>query len=90
MSVLSQSSLNQATEIKICIDLTLGATYIPGMAGLGRSMDALAVVPVVSALLGPVVGLAAAKTVIGHFRYISKAIALHMTLMKHFRRQRYG
>lgn len=32
-------------------------------------MDALAVVPVVSALLGPVVGLAAAKTAISHFRY---------------------
>ncbi|KJA26879.1 hypothetical protein HYPSUDRAFT_84282 [Hypholoma sublateritium FD-334 SS-4] len=37
--------------------LTLGATYIPGLAGLGRSMDALAVVPVVSALLGPVVAI---------------------------------
>ncbi|KAF8191187.1 propionyl-CoA carboxylase [Pholiota molesta] len=55
--------------------LTLGATYIPGMAGLGRSLDALAVVPVVSALLGPVVGLAAAKTVIGHFSVMVKGLS---------------
>ncbi|KAF5368210.1 hypothetical protein D9615_010530 [Tricholomella constricta] len=48
--------------------LTMGATYIPGLAGLGRSMDTMAVVPVASALLGPVVGLASAKAVIGHFR----------------------
>ncbi|KAG6897309.1 hypothetical protein C0992_002611 [Termitomyces sp. T32_za158] len=47
--------------------LTIGATYIPGMAGLGKSMDAMAVVPVASALLGPVVGLGAAKAVLGHF-----------------------
>lgn len=47
----------------------MGATYIPGLAGLGISMDALAVVPVASALLGPVVGLAAAKSVTSHFRY---------------------
>lgn len=52
-------------------DLTLGATYIPGLAGLGLSMDALAVVPVASALLGPVVGLAAAKAVTSHFRFAS-------------------
>lgn len=31
-------------------------------------MDALAVIPVASALLGPVVGLAAAKAALGHFR----------------------
>lgn len=49
-------------------DLSLGATYIPGLAGLGQSMDALAVIPVASALLGPVVGLAAAKATLGHFR----------------------
>ncbi|KAG6901429.1 hypothetical protein C0995_012104 [Termitomyces sp. Mi166 len=49
--------------------LTIGATYIPGMAGLGKSMDAMAVVPVASALLGPVVGLGAAKAVLGHFRW---------------------
>lgn len=46
----------------------MGATYIPPLAGLGQSMDALAVVPVVSALVGPVVGLGAAKAVTSHFR----------------------
>ncbi|KAF8970404.1 propionyl-CoA carboxylase [Flammula alnicola] len=55
--------------------LSLGATYIPGLAGLGRSMDAMAVVPVVSALLGPVVGLAAAKTAIGHFSVMVKGLS---------------
>lgn len=49
-------------------DLTLGATYIPPLAGLGQSMTAMATVPVASALLGPVVGLASAKAVISHFR----------------------
>jgi hypothetical protein len=34
-------------------------------------MDAMAAVPVVSALVGPVVGLAAAKAAIGHFRSVS-------------------
>ncbi|KAF9458934.1 propionyl-CoA carboxylase [Collybia nuda] len=55
--------------------LTLGATYIPGLAGLGKSMDAMAVVPVVSALLGPVVGLAAAKAVLGHFSVMVKGLS---------------
>lgn len=59
-----------------CLDLTLGAIYIPGLAGLGKSMDAMAVVPVVSALLGPVVGLAAAKAVLGHFRLALKLFVL--------------
>ncbi|KAF8645587.1 hypothetical protein AX16_007721 [Volvariella volvacea WC 439] len=55
--------------------LTIGATYIPGLAGLGIGMDAMAVVPVVSALLGPVVGLAAAKTVISHFSVMVKGLS---------------
>ncbi|KAF8067701.1 propionyl-CoA carboxylase [Lyophyllum atratum] len=55
--------------------LTMGATYIPGMAGLGKSMDTMAVVPVVSALLGPVVGLAAAKAVTGHFSVMVKGLS---------------
>ncbi|KAG6831428.1 hypothetical protein H0H92_010641 [Tricholoma furcatifolium] len=55
--------------------LTIGATYIPGMAGLGRSMDTMAVVPVVSALLGPVVGLAAAKAVTSHFNVMVKGLS---------------
>ncbi|KAF9486232.1 propionyl-CoA carboxylase [Pholiota conissans] len=59
----------------VALYLTLGATYIPHLAGLGRSMDALAVVPLVSALLGPVVGLAAAKTAIGHFSVMVKGLS---------------
>lgn len=46
----------------------MGATYIPALAGLAQSMDALATIPIASALLGPVVGLAAAKAVTSHFR----------------------
>jgi hypothetical protein len=41
------------------------------MSALGRSIDARSIIPVASALLGPVVGLAAAKSCLGHFRYIS-------------------
>ncbi|PFH47951.1 hypothetical protein AMATHDRAFT_150901 [Amanita thiersii Skay4041] len=55
--------------------LALGATYIPGLAGLGQSMDALAVVPVASALLGPVVGLAAAKAALSHFSVMVKGLS---------------
>ena len=50
------------------VDLTMGATYIPSLAGLGQSMEAMATVPIASALLGPVVGLASAKAVTSHFR----------------------
>jgi acetyl-CoA carboxylase carboxyltransferase component len=53
----------------------MGATYIPGLAGLGQSIDAMAVVPVTSALLGPVVGLAAAKTTLGHFSVMVKGLS---------------
>ncbi|KDR68331.1 hypothetical protein GALMADRAFT_256952 [Galerina marginata CBS 339.88] len=55
--------------------LTMGATYIPGLAGLGRSMDAMGAVPVASALLGPVVGLAAAKAAISHFSVMVKNLS---------------
>ncbi len=57
-----------ADKLSDVADLTLGATYIPPLAGLGQSMTAMATVPVASALLGPVVGLASAKAVISHFR----------------------
>ncbi|KAF5370356.1 hypothetical protein D9758_006907 [Tetrapyrgos nigripes] len=56
-------------------DLSTGATYIPGLAGLGQSMDTMAIVPVTSALLGPVVGLGAAKAVIGHFSVMVKGLS---------------
>ncbi|OSD08770.1 propionyl-CoA carboxylase [Trametes coccinea BRFM310] len=55
--------------------LTAGATYIPPLAGLGQSMTAMHVVPVVSALLGPVVGLASAKAVTSHFSVMVKGLS---------------
>ncbi|KXN80937.1 Propionyl-CoA carboxylase beta chain, mitochondrial [Leucoagaricus sp. SymC.cos] len=55
--------------------LSAGATYIPSLAGLGQSIDAMAVVPVTSALLGPVVGLAAAKAAFGHFSVMVKGLS---------------
>ncbi|KAF9057205.1 propionyl-CoA carboxylase [Panaeolus papilionaceus] len=59
----------------VALYLKIGATYIPTLAGLGRSMDALNAVPVVSALLGPVVGLAAAKAAISHFSVMVKGLS---------------
>jgi hypothetical protein len=46
----------------------MGSTYIPQMNILSNRIEALSVIPVASALLGPVVGLAAAKAAISHFR----------------------
>src|SRR6188768_4512822 len=56
-------------------DLSMGATYIPGLAGLGRCVDNLSIVPVASALLGPVVGLAAAKVALSHFSVMVKGLS---------------
>ncbi|KAI0336720.1 propionyl-CoA carboxylase [Cubamyces sp. BRFM 1775] len=55
--------------------LSAGATYIPPLAGLGQSMAAMTTVPVVSALLGPVVGLASAKAVTSHFSVMVKGLS---------------
>lgn len=55
------------------LDLSMGSTYIPQMNILSNSIEALSIIPVVSALLGPVVGLAAAKAAISHFRYHIRA-----------------
>ncbi|PIL27704.1 transporter [Ganoderma sinense ZZ0214-1] len=55
--------------------LSAGATYIPPLAGLGQSMTAMTVVPVVSALLGPVVGLGSAKAVVSHFSVMIKGVS---------------
>ncbi|KAI0360456.1 propionyl-CoA carboxylase [Trametes cingulata] len=55
--------------------LSAGATYIPPLAGLGQSMTAMTVVPVVSALLGPVVGLGSAKAVTSHFSVMVKGLS---------------
>ena len=40
-----------------------------------QSVDAMGIVPVTSALLGPVVGLAAAKAVLGHFSVMVKGLS---------------
>jgi len=53
----------------------MGAMYIPPLAGLGQSMDAVGVIPVASALLGPVVGLASAKAVTSHFCVMVKGLS---------------
>ncbi|KAJ8087572.1 hypothetical protein PM082_006403 [Marasmius tenuissimus] len=58
-----------------CSDLSSGSTYIPTLAGLGQSLDTMAVVPVASALLGPVVGLAAAKAVTSHFSVMVRGLS---------------
>uniref|UniRef100_A0A8H8CFJ3 CoA carboxyltransferase C-terminal domain-containing protein n=1 Tax=Psilocybe cubensis TaxID=181762 RepID=A0A8H8CFJ3_PSICU len=55
--------------------LTMGATYIPSLPGMSRSIDVLGAVPVVSALLGPVVGLAAAKAALSHFSVMVKGLS---------------
>ncbi|KAH9941153.1 propionyl-CoA carboxylase [Epithele typhae] len=55
--------------------LAAGATYIPPLAGLGQSMTAMSLVPVASALLGPVVGLAAAKAATSHFSVMVKGLS---------------
>ncbi|KAI0777207.1 propionyl-CoA carboxylase [Trametes elegans] len=55
--------------------LAAGATYIPPLAGLGQSMSAMATVPVVSALVGPVVGLGSAKAVTSHFSVMVKGLS---------------
>lgn len=57
------------------VDLSMGATYIPAMGILSNSIDALSVIPVVSTLLGPVVGLAAAKAAISHFSVMVKDLS---------------
>ncbi|TDL24491.1 propionyl-CoA carboxylase [Rickenella mellea] len=55
--------------------LDMGATYIPSLAGLGQSMETVAIVPVASALLGPVVGLGAAKAVLSHFSVMVRGLS---------------
>lgn len=59
----------------VALYLSMGATYIPAMGILSNSIDALSVIPVVSTLLGPVVGLAAAKAAISHFSVMVKDLS---------------
>ena len=76
-----QSSLKLSSQTFICLDLSSGSTYIPLLAGLGQSLDAMAVVPVASALLGPVVGLAAAKAVTSHFSVMVRGLSQVSTIL---------
>ncbi|TFK28521.1 propionyl-CoA carboxylase [Coprinopsis marcescibilis] len=59
----------------VAMYLQMGATYIPNMSILSRSIEALSIIPVCSALLGPVVGLASAKAAIGHFSVMVKGLS---------------
>lgn len=47
---------------KVATLLELKASYVPMLPGFDNAVKMLSTVPVVSALLGPVVGLAAAKS----------------------------
>ncbi|KAI0698037.1 propionyl-CoA carboxylase [Cerioporus squamosus] len=55
--------------------LSIGRTYIPHMAGMDKGLIAMTVIPVASALLGPVVGLASAKAVVSHFSVMVKGVS---------------
>ncbi|KAJ8502624.1 hypothetical protein ONZ45_g11585 [Pleurotus djamor] len=59
----------------VALYLKNGYAYIPSLGGTNFGMDTLAVVPVASALLGPVVGLAAAKTVLSHFSVMVRGLS---------------
>ena len=52
-----------------------GGSYLPGHLGSGMYTDQLATVPVVNMLLGSVVGIGAAKAVLGHFSVMVRAIS---------------
>ena len=52
-----------------------GGSYLPGHLGSAMYTEQLATVPVVNLLLGSVVGIGAAKAVLGHFSVMVKDIA---------------
>ena len=52
-----------------------GGSYLPGHLGSAMYTEQLATVPVVNMLLGSVVGIGAAKAVLGHFSVMVKDIA---------------
>lgn len=54
--------------------LDLGATYVPFLPGFEHVVAILRQVPVVTAILGPVVGLGAARSQAAHFSVIVKDI----------------
>jgi hypothetical protein len=54
--------------------LELGATYVPFLPGFSDAIALLKQVPVAAAILGPVVGLGAARSQVSHFSVIVKEI----------------
>ena len=52
-----------------------GGSFLPGHLGSAMYAEQLATVPVVNLLLGSVVGIGAAKAVLGHFSVMAKDIA---------------
>jgi len=52
-----------------------GGSFLPGHLGSSLYAEQLAIVPVVNVLLGSVVGIGAAKAVLGHFSVMVKDIA---------------
>ncbi len=53
----------------------VGGSFLPGHLGSGLYAEQLATVPVVNVLLGSVVGIGAAKAVLGHFSVMVRDIA---------------
>src|SRR5262249_58732719 len=52
-----------------------GGSFLPGHLGSSMYVEQLATVPVVNLLLGSVVGIGAAKAVLGHFSVMVRDIA---------------
>ena len=52
-----------------------GGSYLPGHLGSGMYTEQLSTVPVINMLLGSVVGIGAAKAVLGHFSVMVRDIA---------------
>ena len=52
-----------------------GGSYLPGHLGSSMYMEQLSTIPVVNLLLGSVVGIGAAKAVLGHFSVMVRDIA---------------
>lgn len=54
--------------------LELGATYVPFLPGFSDAIAILSQVPVAAAILGPVVGLGAARSQVSHFSVVVKEV----------------
>jgi len=61
--------------------LSISAMYIPPLAGLGQSVDAMSVIPVASALLGPFAGLVPAKAVTSYYWQRASVSYLRLVLL---------